>query len=107
MTGDLSEIPIITIKTQQPKSVEVFIPEDVIIEYSDIFTVQRTSEEIIISFLQTQLPIALTEEADSKIDAIECVCLARIAFTPARFELFLKLLQDSSNQIKPESQQSS
>jgi hypothetical protein len=106
MTEDFSKIPIITFKPQQPKPIEVFIPDDVFIDYADTFTVQRTPQEIIISFLQTQFPIALTDEADSKIEAIECVCLARIALTPDRFEIFLKLLQDSSR-LQSESQQSS
>jgi hypothetical protein len=83
--------------------VEVYIPEDITIDFADTFTVQATPEEVIISFLQTQHPIALTEADADKIEAIECLCLARIALTPTRLELFIKLLQDHTQSRKNQS----
>jgi hypothetical protein len=80
--------------------VEVYIPEDVTIEFADTFTVQATSEEVIISFLQTQHPIVFTETDAENIKVIESLCLARIALTPTRLELFIKLLQDHAQSRK-------
>jgi len=92
------------VSSQGPKPIEVYIPEDSIIHYADTFTLQRTPYEVIISFLQTQHPIALTEEAVNKIETVECFCLARIALTPARFDLFLEMLNEQKAKMSEDSQ---
>lgn len=77
------------------KPVEVFVPDDLRLEYADAFFVQRgPSGEFILSFLQNQPPIAFSQEAYDKIEAIEALCIARVVVLPDRLAGFLQAIQD-------------
>ena len=80
-----------------PLEVEVFIPEDQYIDYADAWTVLRTDEEFVLSFLQLQYPVAINQKQMDKAKTAETICVARIALTPKRMRLFVETLQSQLN----------
>jgi hypothetical protein len=75
--------------------VEVFIPENQYIDYADAFSISNSDQEFIISFLQLQYPITMTQEQLDKIKIAESVCIARIALTPKRMRILLQAIQEN------------
>ena len=73
--------------------VEVTIPEDQFTDYADAFTINHSTEEFVISFLQLQYPIAITQAELDKLKSVESICVARIALTPKRLQLLIEALQ--------------
>ncbi|MDQ3919845.1 MAG: DUF3467 domain-containing protein [Acidobacteriota bacterium] len=84
-----------SLRFRQDIPVEVFIPEDQYIDYADAFVINHTEEEFILSFLQLQFPIAISQEQLDKIKSAETVCIARIALTPKRLRILIQALQDN------------
>ncbi len=80
--------------------VEVFIPEDLYINYADAFTINQTDEEFIVSFLQLQHPIAIKQEQLDKVTVAESVCIARIALTPTRLQILYKAIESNLREFE-------
>lgn len=86
-----------TMQIRKDIPVQVFVPEDQFIDYTDAFAVSHSDEEFVISFLQLQYPIAITQEQLDSIKEAETVCVARIALTPKRMALLIEALQNNLN----------
>jgi hypothetical protein len=82
--------------------VQVYVPEDLSIQYADAFIVHHSDEEFVVSFMQLQYPIALTEEDYRKIRVVESLCFSRIALTPRRLEVLIDVLQQNLASYKEE-----
>lgn len=86
-TGDPSEDPNVTIP------VENYLSEDFLTAYSDGMVVMHTANEFIISFLQTEFPLAVGKEELEKVKLLKRKCVARIIMSPAQFEATAEALQ--------------
>lgn len=97
-----ASIPAGPVAGATPRQVpmQVYIPEDLIIQYADSVVIQLADEELVLSFLQFQHPIALTKQDLDNIEAVEILCLARIALSPARAKGLLDGLQYNLNEHK-------
>lgn len=77
------------------------LPADLIGLFSDQFIVSGTAHEVILSFLQTQHPLAASPEEFERIEAIEARCVARIIVTPEQARLIeLALRQNLARRAK-------
>lgn len=83
-----NESPDVTVK------VENVLPENVPAYYSDAVTVLHSAHEFVISFLQTEFPLALSKEELQQIKVVKRKCIARVFMTPAQFEAFTKVCTD-------------
>lgn len=87
------EEQVTELEPPKKKPIAIVYRNDASIEYADSFVVAHSDQEFIISFLQFQHPIALTQEYYDQIPAIEALCLARIAVTPKRMRSLIETLQ--------------
>jgi hypothetical protein len=76
-------------------SVESYLPENVPVYYSDGLTVIHTANEFIISFLQTQFPLAGSKDALKQVKSVRRKCVTQIIVSPAQFEAIAKVFQDN------------
>jgi hypothetical protein len=77
-------------------SVESYLPENVPTHYSDGLTVLHTTNEFIISFLQTEFPLANSKEDLERVKSMKRKCITRIIVSPAQFVAIAKVFQESS-----------
>jgi hypothetical protein len=79
------------VSTQEPHevsiSVENYLPENTPTYYSDGMVVVHTANEFILSFLQTNFPLAGSKEELEAVTSLKRNCIARIIMTPAQFEM--------------------
>lgn len=84
---DPGEDPNVTIP------VENYLREDTPTFYSDGMVVVHTPNEFVISFLQTEFPLAVGKEELEKVKLLRRKCVARIIMSPAQFEATAEALQ--------------
>ena len=84
---DPGEDPNVTIP------VENYLPEDAPTLYSDGMVVVHTPNEFVISFLQTEFPLAVGKEELEKVKLLKRKCVAGIIMSPAQFEATAEALQ--------------
>ena len=75
--------------------VENYIPEDVQAFYSDAMVALHTEHEFILSFLQTEFPVASNNEELKQVKTVRRRCVAQIIIHPKQAEAILKVLQDN------------
>lgn len=88
--------------------VENYLPENVPTYYSDGATILHSANEFVISFLQTEFPLAMTTEDLKQVKTLRRRCIARVIVSPAQFEALTKVFQDQMDKYiesyrKPES----
>ncbi|HEY9404451.1 MAG TPA: DUF3467 domain-containing protein [Pyrinomonadaceae bacterium] len=83
----------VAMRVKRDIPVHVVIPEDQYIDYADAFAINYSEEEFIITFLQLQYPVTVTQEQLDSIKSAETLCIARIALTPRRMETFAQAIQ--------------
>jgi hypothetical protein len=81
--------------------VEYYGMEDLPLLYSDGVTVQSNEHGFIITYFQSEQPIALTEEDQAKIKKLPMRCIGRLFIPPALFESTIEAFQ--GNLIKHQS----
>jgi hypothetical protein len=75
--------------------VENYIAEDVKVFYSDAMIALHTENEFILSFLQTEFPVAQGTEELRKVKTVRRKCIAQIIINPKQAEAILKVLQEN------------
>jgi hypothetical protein len=85
--GDPVEDPNVTIP------VENYLPDDAPTFYSDAMIVVHSANEFVVSFLQTEFPLAVGKEELQKVNLLRRKCVARIIMSPAQFEATTEALQ--------------
>lgn len=90
--------------------VENYLPDDTPTYYSDGMLVLHSANEFIISFLQTQYPLAGSKEDLQQVQSVKRKCVAQVIVSPTQFEAVtralqenLKKYQDSYRKPEPES----
>lgn len=68
------------------------VPEYVTYQYSDGLMIQTKDAMFVMSFLQTQYPLAATMEELEKVNQVEQRCLAQIVVTPQQMAKNLAVL---------------
>ena len=81
-TGEAHVVPVVP-----------YIPDDLVLQFSDGVNVKHTGNEFIISFLQLEHPIASTEEEMGKIESVRNKCVARVVVTPKGMASLIDVLQ--------------
>ena len=76
-------------------SIESYLPENVPAYYSDGLTVLHTANEFIISFLQTEYPLAGSKEELEKVKSMKRKCISRVIVSPAQFVAIAKVFQEN------------
>lgn len=101
-----------TDQTDKPEvtiPVENYLPDDVPTYYSDGTLVLHSANEFIISFLQTEFPLAGSKEELEQIKSMRRKCITRVIVSPAHFQALAKAFQDQMDKYiasyrKPESE---
>lgn len=75
-------------------SVESYLPDNVQTHYSDGMTVLHTANEFIISFLQSEFPLAGSKEELERVKSMKRKCVTRIIVSPAQFQAIAKVFQE-------------
>jgi hypothetical protein len=75
--------------------VDNYIPEDVKAFYSDAMIALHTEHEFILSFLQTEFPVAQSNEELKQVKTVRRRCIAQIIINPKQAEAILKVLQEN------------
>ena len=75
--------------------VENYIAEDVKVFYSDAMIALHTEHEFILSFLQTEFPVAQSNEELKQVKTVRRRCIAQIIINPKQAEAILKVLQEN------------
>ena len=71
-----------------------YLPEDVPTYYSDGTLVLHSANEFIISFLQTEFPLAAAKEELEQLKSMRRKCIVRVIVSPAHFQALSKAFQD-------------
>ena len=79
--------------------VENYLPDDLLTHYSDGLTVVHTENEFVISFLQTQFPIAATKEELEQVEVLKRRCVARVIVSPQQMGKLIEALQENSRKF--------
>jgi len=75
--------------------VENFLPDNVPTFYSDAVTILHTANEFILSFLQTEFPLAASKEELEKIELLRRKCVTQVVVSPAQAEALIKALDEN------------
>lgn len=75
--------------------VENYLPDDLLTHYSDGLTVVHTENEFVISFLQTQFPLAATKEELQQVEVLKRKCVAQVIVSPQQMEKVVEALQEN------------
>ena len=76
-------------------AVENYLPDNIPTFYSDALAVLHSPHEFVISFLQTEFPLATTKEELEKVNVLRRKCVSRIIMSPAQFEAATKGFQEN------------
>ncbi|SRR5258705_12099889 len=76
-------------------SIESYLPDNVPTYYSDGMTVLHTANEFIISFLQSEFPLAASKEELEQVKSMKRKCITRIIVSPAQFQAIAKVFQEN------------
>ena len=79
---------------------ENYLPDDLQTHYSDAMTVLHTENEFILSFMQTQFPLAGTKEELEAIPLVRRKCFARIIVSPKQMEAIINSMQDNMDKFR-------
>jgi len=74
---------------------ERYIPEDVVCEFSDAFLITHAEDYFVLSFLQSEHPLAASEEELKAIGAVQQACIARLIVSPKQLRRILEALKDN------------
>ncbi len=74
---------------------ENYLPDDLEAVYSDSMSVLHTENEFILSFMQTQFPLAGTKEELEAVQSVRRKCVARIIVSPKQMEAIINSMQDN------------
>ncbi|MGH9931231.1 MAG: DUF3467 domain-containing protein [Pyrinomonadaceae bacterium] len=90
--------------------VENYLPDDVPTYYSDGTLILHSANEFIISFMQTEFPLASSREELQELTSIRRKCVARVIVSPAQFQAIAKVSQEQMDKYlashkKPEDEQ--
>ena len=75
--------------------VENYLPDDLLTHYSDGLTVVHTENEFVISFLQTQFPLAATKEELQQVEVLKRKCVAQVIVNPQQMKKVVEALQEN------------
>lgn len=70
-----------------------YLPPDLIAHFVDNMLVVHTENEFILSFLQTEYPLAATKEELEQVGPIRTKCVARVIVSPNQMQSFIEALQ--------------
>lgn len=87
-TETSDESPNVTIR------VENVLPENLPTYYSDATSILHSAHEFVLSFLQTEFPLATSKEDLEQIQVLKRKCIARVFMSPSQFEAFTKACND-------------
>lgn len=76
-----------------------YVPDDMQILYADGAYVTLSEGTFIISFVQTEHPLAVTKKQKERIQEIRSKCIARVALNPSRMEAVISILHDTFAQF--------
>jgi hypothetical protein len=76
-------------------SVENYRPDDAVTFYSDGMVVVHTENEFVLSFLQTEFPLARTTEELKEVRSMRRKCIAQIIVSPPQAEAIISVLQEN------------
>ena len=76
-------------------TVENFLPDNTPTFYSDGMLVLHSANEFILSFLQTDYPLAGSKEELQQVKSVKRKCIARIIVSPAQLEAVANALRDN------------
>ena len=79
--------------------VEYYLPENVPSYYSDAITVLHSANEFVLSFCQTDYPLATSKEDLQQVKLIRRRCVARVILSPAQFQALTKVVQDQMDKF--------
>ena len=82
-----------TISAEREVPIERYMPEGLDMEFSDSIVVQHSKNEFILSFLQTQHPLAVTRAELDAIKKVQSKVVARIVVTPKQMAANLAVLK--------------
>ena|SRR5216683_395058 len=79
---------------------EPYLPDDLVAQFANNFSLVNTGTEVFLSFLQPEVPIITGDEPGSlgQIPPIRNKCVARIILTPAGLQALAELL----NKYRPQ-----
>lgn len=89
----VSDSPDVTIP------VEYYLPENVPTYYSDAITILHSANEFVISFCQTDYPLATSKEDLQQVKLIKRRCVARVIISPAQFKALTEAAQDQMDKF--------
>ena len=103
-----AEVETAAVKHEVIIPVENYLPDNVSTYYSDGATVLHSANEFVISFLQTEFPLAMSSEDLKQVKSLRRRCIARVIVSPAQFEALAKVFRDQMDKYvesyrKPES----
>ena len=105
-----NEIPAEATDDDAPVTInlENYRPDDVPTFYSDGMVVVHTANEFVLSFLQTEFPIARSTQELKQVESMKRKCIAQIIVSPPQAERVITALQENMNKYvnvyrKPES----
>jgi ethanolamine utilization protein EutA (predicted chaperonin) len=88
-------------KREEAKSVQIkyVVPLELQMQYADNLNVTHTETEFVISFIQMQHPLVVSNEDWGDVDTILGKCVARLIVHPSKMPLFIKALENNFNQF--------
>lgn len=105
-----SEVNASADKPEVTIQIENYLPEGgVPTYYSDGMLVLHSANEFVISFLQTEFPLASSKEELEQVKSLKRKCVARIIVSPAQFQAIAKVMPEQMNKYiesykKPEAE---
>lgn len=83
-------------------SVVPYVPDGMEILFSDGVYVTHSQGTFILSFVQTEHPLAATEDQRARIKEVRSRCIARVALAPHRIPAMIEVLQRTFNKVLAE-----
>jgi hypothetical protein len=70
-----------------------YLPPDLIAHFVDNMLVVHTEHQFVVSFLQTEFPLAANKEELLEVESMRAKCVARVIISPNQMQSFIEALQ--------------
>jgi hypothetical protein len=83
----------------KPVTIKYVMPPELQVQYADNMNVTHTDTEFVLSFIQMQHPLIVSNEDWGDVDTIIGKCVARLIIHPNKMPLFIRALQENFNRF--------
>jgi hypothetical protein len=107
----LPSVPMALLSAQnqedsKPVKIKYVLPPELVAHYADNLNVTHTETEFVLSFIQMQHPLLVTNDEWADVDVVEGKCVSRIIISPQKMGLFIQALRQNFERYIREAQES-